>query len=95
MLLQEEAFTEFQETMTKHGHSDTFLLTRGAVSISNEYYVLKAIAAIARVRLVSYHHSYKENLETLLDESIPMFTNARNTVAFVGFGSSCLGVASQ
>lgn len=65
-------------------YQDVFVMTRGLLSICNEYFVLKAIAAIARIRLVSYDHSLKENVEILVDESIPMFTNYRNTVVYVG-----------
>ena len=84
MMLTGVQFKEYEEKVRVSKISDVFVITRGLLSISNEYYVLKAIAAIARIRLVGYDHSLKENVEVLLDESMPMFTNSRNTVVYVG-----------
>ena len=69
--------------MEKKKYSDAFLLTRGMLSFNNEYHVLKILANIARIRLLLYKNSYQENVKIMKDNSIPMFTNYRNTIAFV------------
>ena len=69
--------------MEKKKYSDAFLLTRGMLSFNNEYHVLKILANVARIRLLLYKNSYQENVKIMKNESIPMFTNYRNTIAFV------------
>lgn len=84
MLLTKNEFLELGKQDKASFFNDIFIITRGMLSVSNEYHVLKALAAIARVRLTAYQHSLKEHVDLLVDESIPMFSNQRNTLVLVG-----------
>ena len=64
-------------------NKDIFTLLRGGLSVSNEYFVLKTLADISRVRLAAYAHSYQENVGELRDHHLAMFSNERNAIVMV------------
>lgn len=64
-------------------NKDIFTLLRGGLSVSNEYFVLKTLADISRVRLAAYAHSYQENVAELRDNHLAMFSNERNAIVMV------------
>lgn len=83
MLLPKNEFLELSKQESVSTYKDVFIITRGMLSVSNEYHVLKTLASVARVRMTAYQHSLKEHVNLLLDESIPMFSNQRNTLVLV------------
>lgn len=83
-MMSEKEFAEFSRPEVNASYSDLFSRVRGPISIQNEFRVLRALAAICRMRLASYERSVGENVAILKDESVPMFSNRRNVVALVG-----------
>ena len=77
-------FAEFSRAEVNAAYSDLFSRVRGPISVQNEFRVLRALAAICRMRLASYERPIGENVAILKDESVPMFSNRRNVVALVG-----------
>lgn len=80
-------FAEFSRAEVNAAYSDLFSRVRGPISVQNEFRVLRALAAICRMRLASYERPIGENVAILKDESVPMFSNRRNVVALVGEGN--------
>lgn len=78
-----EQFDALESKLPLYSTKDAFLELRGALSLENEFLVLKALAQIARVRLASFENSYLKNVEILKDEEVPMFTNYRNSIVLV------------
>ena len=81
--MSHESFVKMQNLYENTKATDLFQCVRGARSIDNEFYVLKTLAAICRVRLASYNQGLTEHVAILKDENVPMFSNERNTVALV------------
>ena len=77
-------FDALERALPLYATKDAFLELRGALSLQNEFLVLKALSQIARIRLATYRNSYSKNVEILKDEEVPMFTNYRNCVVLVG-----------
>ena len=69
---------------------DLFTLIRNALSITNEFHVLKALALICRVRLASYRSSLKEDMKQLRDSALPMFSKMRNVCVLVSCAWLCV-----
>ena len=86
LLASPEQFDVLERTLPLYSTKDAFLELRGALSLENEFLVLKALAQIARVRLAAFENSYLTNVAILKDEEVPMFTNYRNSVVLVGAG---------
>ena len=80
----QQQFDALESKLPLYSTKDAFLELRGALSLQNEFLVLKALAQIARIRLASYKNSYSKNVEILKDEEVPMFTNYRNSIVLVG-----------
>ena len=81
--MSHESFVKLQGLYESTKATDLFQCVRGARSIDNEFYVLKTLAAICRVRLASYDQGLTEHVAILKDEKVPMFSNERNTVALL------------
>ena len=86
LLASPEQFDALERTLPLYSTKDAFLELRGALSLENEFLVLKALVQIARVRLAAFENSYLTNVAILKDEEVPMFTNYRNSVVLVGAG---------
>ena len=79
----EEYFSLVNTPLEDISNRDIFTLLRGGLSASNEYFVLKTLADISRVRLAAYAHSYQENVAELRDHHLAMFSNERNAIVMV------------
>ena len=88
LLASPEQFDALERTLPLYSTKDAFLELRGALSLENEFLVLKALAqgVVKSQRLAAFENSYLTNVAILKDEEVPMFTNYRNSVVLVGAG---------
>ena len=68
-------FDALERALPLYSTKDAFLELRGALSLQNEFLVLKALSQIARIRLATYKNSYSKNVEILKDEEVERKVN--------------------